>query len=105
MDVISKVKHLYYTCKFKEYCCALCIVSNIIVGLVLIRCPDYRAEMDIWDWILRIDNRRQSVICATLHFSLVMCYRVSYYIPNDSLYFSLSNHIDDTMVHFIFWKL
>ena len=29
---------------------------------------------------LRIDNRRQSVFCATLHYSLVLSSRVSYYI-------------------------
>ena len=29
---------------------------------------------------LRIEKRRQSVIRTTLHYSLIMCYRVSYII-------------------------
>ena len=61
--------------------------------------------VNLYQDILMIDNRRQSVICATLYYSLIMCFRVSYYVPNDSLYFSLSNHINDTMVNFILWKL
>ena len=50
--------------------------------------------------VIGINNRRQRFICATLHYYLIMCFRVSYYIPNDSLYFSLSNHIDDTIIEF-----
>ena len=54
---------------------------------------------------LRIDNTRQSVICTTLHYSLVMCCRASYYIPNESLYFCLSNHINEIMIRLISRKL
>ena len=54
---------------------------------------------------LRIDNRRQSVIRATLHYSLAMRCIASYHIPNDSLYFCLSNHVNEDMVYFIFRKL
>ena len=54
---------------------------------------------------LRIDNTRQSVICTTLHYSVVMCCRASYYIPNESLYFCLSNHINEIMIKLIFQKL
>ena len=47
---------------------------------------------------LRIDNRRQSAILATLHFSLAMCCRESYYISNESLYFCLSNYINEITI-------
>ena len=54
---------------------------------------------------LRRDNTRQSVVCTTLLYSLVMCCRAPYYIPNESLYFCLSNHINEIMIKLIFWKL
>ena len=36
------------------------------------------------DTVLRIVNKRQSVIRATLPDAVEMCSRVSYHIPNDS---------------------
>ena len=54
---------------------------------------------------LRIDNSRQSVICATLHCSLSPISTISYHISNDSLYFCLSNHINNIMINIIFRKL
>ena len=46
---------------------------------------------------LRIDNSRQSAIYTILvHFSAILC-RLSYYISEERLYFSLSKHI----IHFI----
>ena len=47
---------------------------------------------------LRIDNRRQSVIRATLHYSVTTSYTVFYHIPNDSSYFCLSDQIKDIMI-------
>ena len=43
---------------------------------------------------LRIDNRRQGVLRATLLLSAAILSTISYYMPNCSLSFSLSNHID-----------
>ena len=39
---------------------------------------------------LMIDQKRQSVIHATLHYSRVIFCRITYHIPNDSLFFGLS---------------
>ena len=54
---------------------------------------------------LRIDNRRQSVILLAWHYSLAMYYRESYYTPNESLYFCLSNHINEITITLIFQKV
>ena len=54
---------------------------------------------------LRIDNRRQSVIRATSHYSLLIRCIVLCHISNDSLYFCVSSHINDVMVNFIFQEL
>ena len=54
---------------------------------------------------LRIDNSRQSAICATLLCSLSLINTISYHILNDSLYFCLSNHINNIMINLIFRKL
>ena len=54
---------------------------------------------------LRIDNRRQSVIRATLHCSPSLIHTISYHIPNDCLYFCLSYHVNDVMIDLIFRKL
>ena len=54
---------------------------------------------------LRIDNRRQSVIRATFHYSLVIKCRVLCHISNDSLYFCVSSHINHVMIDFIFQEL
>ena len=60
---------------------------------------------DVGGQRLRIDNRRESVIRATLHCSLSVISTISYHIPNDSLYFCLSNHINDMMIDIIFREL
>ena len=63
--------------------------------------PNFKYDGDI----LRIDNRRQSVIRATLHCSPSLIHTISYHIPNDSLYFCLSYHVNDVMIDLIFRKL
>ena len=56
--------------------------------------------------ILRIDNRRQSVIRPTLHYSVATSYTVFYHIPNDSSYFCLSDQTKDVLITpFFFQKL
>ena len=55
--------------------------------------------------LLRIDNRRQSVILLALHYSLAKYCRESYYIPNETLYFCLSNHINEITITLIFEKV
>ena len=52
-----------------------------------------------------MDNRRHSIICATLHSSLALVHTISYHIPKDSIYFCLSNHISDIMINNIFRNL
>ena len=49
---------------------------------------------------LRIDNRRQSVIRATLHYSVATYHSVGlfYLIPNNSSYFCLSDHTKVVMI-------
>ena len=54
---------------------------------------------------LRIDNRRQSDICAILAHSLAMPCRLLYYISEERLYFSLSKHIFHFMNSFTYNKL
>ena len=54
---------------------------------------------------LRIDNRRQSVIRTTLHCSLALSHTISCHMPYDSLYFCLSNHINDAFMNLISLKL
>ena len=55
--------------------------------------------------LLRIDNRRQSITLLALHYSLAMYYIESYYIPNESLYFCLSNPINEIIITLIFQKV
>ena len=54
--------------------------------------------LDIGIFDLRIDNRRQSIIRATSHYSLLIRCIVSCHISNDSLYFCVSSHINDVMI-------
>ena len=56
-------------------------------------------------WLLRIDNRRQSAICAILAHSLAMPSRLLYHISEERLYFSLSKHIFHFMNSFTYNKL
>ena len=61
--------------------------------------------MDSRSQLLRIDNRRQSTICASLHCSLTLFCTLPYDIPNDSLYFCLPDHINYVMIYLIFREL
>ena len=51
------------------------------------------------------DNSRHSIIHMVLHFSVANLSTISYYIPKDSLYFSLSNNVNDEKFPYIFQKL
>ena len=62
-------------------------------------------KVQVISFVLRIDNRRQSTIRATLHSSLALSYTMSYDIPNGSLYFCLPNHINYVMIDLIFREL
>ena len=66
---------------------------------------DSIADARTLNYNLRIDNSRQSIICATLHCFLALSHTISYHIPNDSLYFCLSNHTNDALINLISWKL
>ena len=70
-------------------------------------CSKNKSQKLLYKFIisLRIDNSRQSAICATLHCSLSLIYTISFHIPNDSLYFCLSNHVSNIMINLIFRKL
>ena len=90
------------------YCSKLykCIGSFKRLGPLWSHTTKHRPlKIDKMFLILRIDNRRQSVICATLHCSLALIHTISYHIPKDSLYFSLSNHTNDVMIFRKLWIL
>ena len=55
--------------------------------------------------ILVKDEQQQSVIRATQAHSLVVLCKMSYHIPQDSLYICLSNHIKEVIITLIFKKL
>ena len=55
------------------------------IWVLLVRCLTNSAT-------LRIDNSRQSAIRAMLHFSVVVFFRVSYDISNESLFLSTSDN-------------
>ena len=83
-----------------------------ILGQSVVQSPDSTTdsiadclEIAVWEQAFRIDNRRQSVILLTLHYSLAMYYIESDYVPNESLYFCLSNPINEIIITLIFQKV
>ena len=52
-----------------------------------------------------IKDRQQEAHFASLHYSLGMCCRESCYMPNESSFSCLSNHIIEITINLIFRKL
>ena len=55
--------------------------------------------------LLRIDDRRQSVICGILPCSVAILSTLTYYIHEMKVFFPVSDHIFDTMFSLDFQKI